>query len=150
MARTTNKLSATSIANPEGKRRLGDGGGLWLNTSSTSSKSWIFRWSPKGGKPREMGLGPYPAVTLAKAREIAAQCRVHVAAGKNPKTERDRFTGNTFGQVADQFLETMESRWTNDKTHWQWISTLGDRCKPIRERPVAEIDTADILKIRTS
>jgi integrase len=70
-----------------------------------------------------------------------------VAAGYNPKTERDRFTGNTFGQVADQFLDTMASRWTNEKTKYQWVYTLGDRCNPIRERPVSQVDTADILKI---
>ncbi len=120
---------------------------MWLNISKSGGKSWVFRWSPKGGKPREMGLGPYPAISLAKARSISAQCRVHVAAGKNPKTERDRFTGNTFGDVADQFLETMASRWTNEKTKWQWKTTLGDSCNPIRQRPISELDTADVLKI---
>jgi integrase len=126
---------------------MGDGAGLWLNTQQSGAKSWVFRWSPKGGKPREMGLGSFPAVSLARARELAARCRVHVAAGYNPKTERDRFTGNTFGQVADQFLDTMAPRWTNEKTKYQWVTTLGDRCNPIRERPVSQVDTADILKI---
>ena len=147
MAGITNKLSATSISSSKNKRRLGDGAGLWLNISKSGGKSWVFRWSPKGGLPREMGIGPYPAVSLAKARSIAAECRVHVAAGKNPKTERDRFTANTFGQVADQFIETMATRWTNEKTKWQWKSTLAERCNPIRQRPVSELDTADVLKI---
>ncbi len=147
MSRTTNKLTASGIENVSGKRRIGDGAGLWLNISKSGGKSWVFRWSPKGGQPREMGLGPYPAVKLARAREIAAQCREHVAAGKDPKAERDRFTGNTFGQVADQFLEIMMTRWTSDKTRWQWVTTLGERCEPMRKRPVAEIDTADVLKI---
>ncbi len=147
MASIKNKLTVNGIRNPKGKKRLGDGAGLWLNYSNAGGKSWVFRWSPKGGKPREMGLGSYPAVSMARARELAAQCREHVAAGKNPKTERDRFTGNSFGQVADIFHETMASRWTNEKTQWQWKTTLGNRCKPIRKRPVSEIDTADILKI---
>ncbi|MCH9751413.1 MAG: Arm DNA-binding domain-containing protein, partial [Alphaproteobacteria bacterium] len=43
--------------------RLADGGGLVLQTSKAGSRSWLFiyRW---GNKRPELGLGPYPAVSI--------------------------------------------------------------------------------------
>jgi len=147
MARATNRLTATGVAKMKCRGRFADGGGLWLNVSHTSSKSWVYRWTPKGGRPREMGLGPYPAVSLADVRKKATLCREQVAAGLDPKAERDKEVGQTFGAAADAYLEAMASRWTNDKTRWQWRTTLTDRCAPIRSRPIVEIDTADVLSI---
>lgn len=147
MARTVNRLTATGLAKLRNRGRIADGGGLWLNISHTASKSWVFRWTPKGGRPREMGLGPYPAVSLADVRRKAAVCREQAAAGLDPKAERDKESGKSFGVAADAYLDAMSSRWTNSKTRWQWQSTLTDRCAPIRIRPIMEIDTADVLSI---
>ena len=66
----------------------GDGGGLYLQVTEPGSKSWIFRFSI-GGKRREMGLGPYPAVSLAAARAAAAEARSAVKSGKDPIAHRD-------------------------------------------------------------
>jgi len=147
MGRTTNKLTAVGIASLRGRSRHGDGGGLWLNISHSGSKAWVFRWSPKGGKPREMGLGSYPAVSLANARQLAVGYREHVAAGRDPKAERDKGTGKLFGDVVAAYLEAMSPKWTNDKTRWQWRSTLMDVCRGLHKRPVAQIDTPDVLGI---
>lgn len=149
MGRTVNKLSVRQIDANKDKRRLGDGGGLWLNLSPSGSKSWVFRWTPKGGSPREMGLGPYPDLSLANARNLASTHRALVANGVDPKKHREeaRVVPMTFGQVADMYLESMSSRWTNEKTEWQWKDSLIKRCAPIRNRPVSEIETQDVLQI---
>ena len=94
-----------------------------------------------------MGLGPFPAVTLANARKKAFEYRQMIANELDPKSERDRQDGKTFGEVADVFFDAMQSRWTNDKTRWQWKVTLTEHCSPIRNRLVDEIDTAGVLKI---
>lgn len=94
-----------------------------------------------------MGLGPSPAVTLATVRTLAVSCREMVAAGKDPKAERDRERGKTFGDSADDYLKAMSSQWTNKKTQWQWETTLNERCASIRNRPVSDIDTADVLTV---
>jgi hypothetical protein len=56
--------------------RYGDGGGLYLLVRSEKARFWLFRYTPKGGKMREMGLGPAGygrgEVPLAEAR-IAAE-----------------------------------------------------------------------------
>ncbi len=94
-----------------------------------------------------MGLGPYPAVPLASARAFAVECREHAAAGRDPKEERDKDAGKTFEQVANAYLVAMDSRWTNDKTRWQWKDTLENRCKRIHKRPITDITTADVLSV---
>jgi integrase len=147
MGRTINKLTAVGISKLAKRGRYGDGGGLWLNVSHSGSKAWVFRWSPKGGKPREMGLGPYPEVTLADARKMAVSYRQHNAAGRDPKTERDRGTGVSFYEAAERYLEAMSSKWTNEKTRWQWQTTLLKNCSALHKRPVAQVDTADILGV---
>ena len=151
MARTLNRLTATGVQNAKRKGRYADGGGLYLRVYSATSKSWVFRWV-RGGVENEMGLGPYPDVSLAEARASAYEARRHVAANRNPKTERDRSReiARTFGDAADEYLIAKDGNWTNEKTRWQWKHTLTEVAEPIRRVPIAEIDTQHILRQRLS
>lgn len=147
MSRGRNRLTAMAIKKRKMKGRMIDGAGLILNVTASGSKSWVFRYTPKGGKVREMGLGGYPAVSLEKARIKADEFRAMVADGKDPKNERDKETGKTFGEAADSFYDAMQARWSNPKSRHQWRKTLGETCKPIRNKPVADIGTEDVLSI---
>ena len=144
--RATNKLTTLRINGLKDRGRFGDGAGLWLNVGPSGSKSWVFRWSKKG-HVREMGLGPYPIISIAQARTTAFEYRRMVATGLDPKVERDFDEGKTFGEVADAYYESMKSRWTSEKTRWQWRKSLNVNCAPIRNRVVTTIQTADVLKI---
>ena len=83
MART-GKLSAVEVAKAKGPKVLHDGGGLYLRVAPVSkygadnekpgAKSWVFRFQ-LDGKRRDMGLGPYPDISLAEARRRAAEHR---------------------------------------------------------------------------
>lgn len=146
MARPTNRLTVQEIERLKTRSRHADGLGLWLNVGRTGSKSWVFRWTVKG-HVREMGLGPYPALSLANARKKAFEYRQLVANGLDPKIERDKQYGKTFGEVADAYLKAMASRWTHPTTRLQWSNTLSVNCAPIRNRQVSDIETADILSI---
>jgi len=146
MRRTSKRLSAIAVEKAHGRARLADGDGLWLNVTHSDRKSWIFRWS-RHGKAHEIGLGPYPAVSLARARELALDYRRMVVEGKNPRIERQRLKGRTFGEVSETYLTEMAGRWTNDKTAWQWRHSLTDAATPIADRNVAEVDTSDVLRI---
>ena len=42
-----------------------DGDGLYVRVAYTGAKSWAFR-ATIDGKRRELGLGPYPTVPLAR------------------------------------------------------------------------------------
>ena len=156
MARELHKLSAVTVKNETKPGRHRDGGGLILNVSATGSKSWTFIWV-RDGKKREMGLGSYPTIALAAARERAAECRAILAAGGDPIAERDKVeqqavqeaeAGKTFADAVDDFLGSVEGGWRNEKHRAQWRMTLGDAyCKTIRSKAVADISTDDVLGI---
>jgi Arm DNA-binding domain len=74
MARTGNKLTAVEVAKANGPAVLHDGAGLYLRVSPTGSKAWVFRFQ-LDGKRRDMGLGPYPDISLAEARRCATEHR---------------------------------------------------------------------------
>lgn len=60
-----------------GPGTYGDGGGLLLQVREGANgpvRSWVYRYSV-GRKQYWMGLGSYPTVTLAKAREKAMEAR---------------------------------------------------------------------------
>ena len=147
MARTLNKLSDVSVKAAKKAGRHSDGGGLYLNVSSTGSKSWLFMWV-KDGKRREMGIGPYPVVTLAKARGKAADCRAAIEEGRDPIAEKAKEAEPTFGECADRFIESIKAEWRNDKHEYQWRQTLGDSyCQSLRSKRVSQITTDDVLKV---
>ncbi|ESZ56519.1 integrase [Mesorhizobium sp. L103C131B0] len=150
MARTLQKLTDVKVKSDKLKPgRHSDGGGLYLNVSPTGTKSWLFMWTPAGGKRREMGLGAYPAVTLAKGRSKAAECRVAVEEGRDPIAEKAKEEEPTFGECGDKFLASMEGSWRNEKHRAQWKMTLLVYCAPIRPKKVSLVSTGEVLEVLT-
>ena len=144
MTRALNKLTDTECKARTRPGMLGDGGGLYLSVQPSGSKSWAFIWK-SGGRRREMGLGPYPAVKLANARKLAVECREAVAAGRDPIAERGTETVPTFAECTDRFLAAMESQWRNQKHRLQWRMTLAEYAKPLSTMKVSAIGTDDVL-----
>lgn len=129
-----------------------DGGGLYLQVTATGARSWIFRYTG-GGRRREMGLGPYPDVSLKAGREKAAELRALRAAGKDPLEERraalaaERRTV-TFREAAEAYIAAHAPGWRNAKHGDQWCNTLGTYADPILgDLSVAAIDTTLVLKV---
>jgi integrase len=139
---TDAKVKAAALA----KGRYSDGGGLYLNVAKAGSKSWLFMWV-RDGKRVEMGLGGYPAVTLAAARTRAERCREMVAQGIDPRAEREQPTIPTFAACVDQFLGSMEASWRNEKHRAQWRMTLTVYAEPIANRLVSDIGTDEVLAV---
>lgn len=148
MARAINKLTDTECKAASKPGMLGDGGGLYLNVKPTGSKSWAFVWKASG-KRREMGLGAYPAISLAKARKLAVECRESVAEGHNPIAERQKAAEPDFADCADLFLASMEGQWRNEKHRAQWRMTLSEYARPLSSMKVSEIGTDDVLRVLT-
>ncbi|EPE97324.1 tyrosine-type recombinase/integrase [Rhizobium grahamii] len=148
MARTTNKLSATGVKNETRPGRHGDGGGLALQISESGSRSWIFMWK-ESGKRTVMGLGAYPAVSLADARDKAEGCRKQIARGLNPLVESRREGAPTFAVAVECYLDAQRlAVWRNGKHKAQWKMTLGKAyCSAILDKKVDEIGTTEVLKV---
>jgi integrase len=124
-----------------------DGQGLRLIVGATRTRKWVFRFMRRG-RSQEMGLGGSD-VSLAVARERAADARRALAAGQNPidAARLAKVHQATFGRVADEFVAAKQSEWRNDKHRAQWEMTLHRYCAPLRARPVNEIDTASVLEV---
>ena len=86
-------------------------------------------------------------VTLALARERAAEARQQLAEGVNPKDARRALEGATFGECADRLIEAMRPSWRNEKHASQWTMTLGDYCIAIRRLPVADVTVEHVLEV---
>ena len=146
MARKINRLNARAVATLTKDGRHADGGGLYLSISSNGGRRWVFlfRWH---GKPTEIGLGSARNVTLARARELAAQARAKLAEGINPKDVRRPLAGATFGECADRLIEAMRPWWRNSKHGAQWEMTLREYAAPLRRLPADKITTDDVLSV---
>lgn len=152
MGRGINKLAALAVSKEDGRGYHGDGGGLWLQVSKSGTKSWIFRYT-RYGKTYNLGLGPYPDVSLKTAREKAAEQRAILAAGGDPKAERAAAKAKaasrmTFDQCAEKYIAAHRSGWKNPKHAEQWEATLKTYASPIiGALDVGHIDTPHIVRI---
>lgn len=132
-----------------------DGGNLYLQVGSTGAKSWLFRYMING-KAKAMGLGALHAVSLADAREKAADCRRLISSGIDPilarKGEQEKVRiatarGMTFEQCAIAYIEAHKASWKNEKHIWQWENTLERFAYPVFGKlPVQDIDIALVMK----
>jgi integrase len=125
-----------------------DGGNLYLIVAGPDSRHWSFIWKQEG-KRREMGLGSLRAVSLARARQLAAQARADVAAGLDPKEERNKRRGSavTFGQVAEKVLAALEPGWSNQMHRHQWRRSLTVEAAALSGMPIDRVDTAAVLSV---
>jgi hypothetical protein len=138
--------------------RYGDGGGLYLLVRSPERRFWLFRYTPRGGRMREMGLGTatgHGAVTLAEARAKAAELHKLVLAGVDPLVQRAAAAsasavapGITFREVAALYIAAHESSWRNARHRQQWPATLEAYAFPIMADLLVEtIDTGHVLAV---
>ncbi|QJP14855.1 integrase arm-type DNA-binding domain-containing protein [Starkeya sp. ORNL1] len=155
MATAVNKLSARAVATIRDAGRHSDGAGLYLQVSPTGAKSWLFMFK-RDGKRREIGLGSVRDVSLADARQKAAEARKLIDAGKDPLAERRATAAAeraleakpTFAAVADSLIASIAPGFRNAKHLEQWRTTLGaSYCSSIRDIAIDEITTEDVLRV---
>lgn len=153
MAKSINKLTARQVETLSAPGRHADGGNLYLSISSNGGRRWVFlyRWC---GRQREMGLGSAArgGVALVEARRLAKEARDQLLGGMDPleakkAVRQSSIAVPTFGEVADELIESMQSGWRNPKHAAQWGYTLGELAKPLRSKPVNQIVTEDVLRV---
>lgn len=144
-----NKLTAAQVKFAKAGK-YGDGGGLWLHKRSETAGKWLYLFK-RGKQRREMGLGPYPAVSLKQAREHADRCRVLVRDGLDPiiVREKDRREAqrnlHLLKDIAADAFEARKAELKGDGTAGRWFSPLEIHVLPkLGDKPVAEIDQIDI------
>ena len=153
---TLNRLSATKVNSLAERGYYADGGGLYFRVSEFDTRSWAFRFT-RAGKTREMGLGPYPDVSLKEARDEAAKHRKTLRDGVDPiearkavRTATAAAVANalTFAQCTDAYIGMASAEWKNAKHEAQWRSTLETYAYPVIGKMLARDVTEDhVLKI---
>ncbi len=147
------KLSAAFIRTVNQPGRYGDGRGghgLSLLVKPTSSGRLSKTFSQRiriNGHPCNIGLGSFPVISLAEAREKALENRRAVARGGDP---RDRSGGiPTFEQAVEKVIAIHEPNWKDGARSAEiWRSTLRDYAMPrLGRKPVNKITTSDVLAV---
>jgi integrase len=138
------KLKPQTVASLIAKYKVGvygDGGKLYLQIAKKGAASWLFKYRIHG-KTRAMGLGSAHIVTLAQAREKAAELRIAVHGGCDPLAERGTTVGKTvtFAQCVERYLASQGEL-------PRWRQTLTDYCGVIAGMPVHAITTDDVLRV---
>jgi integrase len=132
--------------------------GLMLTPGKTGSK-WTLRFvSPLTGKRRDAGLGTYPEISIASAREKALEMRRVIDGGGDPIEHRKReqeaasvaSMALTFEKAARIVHDELKPGWKNAKHAAQWISTLETYAFPLiggkRLDAITPADCADVLR----
>ena len=142
-------LSATRVKALKEPGRHSDGGGLHLYISKAGRKSWVLRMTIDGRR-RDMGLGGFPSVSLARAREKAADSRAAVAEGRDPLAEKRAPAMPTFREAAIAVHEANKPRWRNARHIASWIQTLERHAMPtLSNTPLDRINRGDVLGVLT-
>ena len=150
--RTRSKvLTAAFVRTVKEPGRYGDGGrgsnGLylrvWTRTNKRTGKSWAQRIRLPNGKRTNLGLGRYPAVGLAMARDRAVANLRAVEQGRDPR----RATVPTFRQAAERVIAARRPSWKSPgREARQWRSSLSVHVYPVLgDKRVNAITRADVL-----
>ncbi|GMG82699.1 site-specific integrase [Paralimibaculum aggregatum] len=134
---------------PEGKHA--DGQGLWLVKRSKLSGKWILRLTIHGRR-REMGLGPWPDVSIAEARGRAEDARRRVRGGDDPIEERAarrlRAKRLTVEEAIHGCFEARQAELKADGKAGRWLSPLAVHIIPaIGEVAIEDLDQHVIRKV---
>ena len=131
-----------------------------LQVSPTGTRSWLLRVKV-GDKRREIGLGAYPGVGVALAREKAQQTRDDITKGIDPVAQRaaarqtiveqqqeEKALAWTFKRCAEAYIKAKKPGWRNDKHGQQWENTLATYVYPaIGETLVRHVNITHITSI---
>ena len=146
------RLSATFVRTVNVPGRYGDGyGGLGLSLLVTPRKSgdfsntWAQAISPNDTKT-SLGLGSYPVVTLAMARDrVLANARA-IAEGRDP---RRRMQGlPTFAQANETVIAIHAEHWKSERTEGRWRASMRDWVLPrLARKRVDAVTTAEVMAV---
>lgn len=140
-------LTARTLGAARKHGRYSLGGNLYLLVAKSGRRSWVLRYK-HAGKRHDMGLGSYPAVSIAKARASVLEVRRQLARGIDPLARLAAPSAATiFRDVAKSFVADRSPAWRNKKTKMQWERSLLVEALPIADKKPADITTQDVLSI---
>nr|WP_298118101.1 integrase domain-containing protein [uncultured Pseudomonas sp.] len=134
---------------------LSDGNGLQLRVRSNGSMLWNFNYrDPVTNNRINMGLGPYPDLSLANARKKAVEARELLAQGIDPKVQRDELkqakraeTEHTLENVATAWFELKKDSVTPAYAEDIWRSLTLHVFPDLKTTPLSQISAPMVIKL---
>ncbi|HBQ65315.1 MAG TPA: integrase [Leclercia adecarboxylata] len=157
MARTTRPLTNTEVLRTKALEKdltLHDGDGLFLIVKTSGKKLWRFRYQRPATKQRTMmGLGAFPALSLADARGLRADYLALLANGIDPQIQAE-VAEEQQQIVLDSIFSTVSANWfqlksksvTPDYAKDIWRSLEKDVFPAIGEIPVQQIKARTLVE----
>ncbi len=156
----TRPLTNTEVKQAKPKEKvykLGDGNGLQLRVKPTGGKSWLLDYiKPFTSKRTSIGLGAYPAVSLADARKQRDKAKELLAKDIDPKEHKDELSrqqqeklSNTFEQVAANWFQVKKNEVSPDHAKDLWRSLELHIFPALGKHPISKITaplTVDVIK----
>lgn len=157
MARTTRPLTNTEVLRTKALEKdltLHDGDGLFLIVKTSGKKLWRFRYQRPATKQRTMmGLGAFPALSLADARGLRADYLALLANGIDPQIQAEAVEeeqkialDSIFSTVAANWFQLKSKSVTPDYAKDIWRSLQKDVFPAIGEIPVQQIKARTLVE----
>ena len=175
-ARNLTHKSIENLQHPGGRRAplkvpVGHVAGLHIQVTAGNAKSWLLRtrygaWTSytlsdgtvqRGRAKREIGIGPFPEIGLAKAKERAAEIKEKLAAGIDPIAERKEARaklatasrpGMTFAEALQSYCENKTTEFSTEKYRKQWRATVEKYAVPeLGAMMVEDITPDDVRRV---
>ncbi|EGS9145584.1 integrase domain-containing protein [Salmonella enterica subsp. enterica serovar Newport] len=157
MARTTRPLTNTEVLRTKALEKdltLHDGDGLFLIVKTSGKKLWRFRYQRPATKQRTMmGLGAFPALSLADARGLRADYLALLVNGIDPQIQAEAVEeeqkialDSIFSTVAANWFQLKSKSVTPDYAKDIWRSLQKDVFPAIGEIPVQQIKARTLVE----
>lgn len=140
------RLSARRVETA-GPGKHNDGHGLMLLVKESGARSWVLRCQVNGRR-RDVGLGSWPDVTLAVARDKAIETRRLMRQGGDPVATKRRALTTCFRDAAAALIVSKRDGWCNAKHAAQWSTTLETYAYPkLGNMDVRAVGVDDVLAV---
>ncbi|WP_225206220.1 tyrosine-type recombinase/integrase [Novosphingobium huizhouense] len=135
--------------------KLADAQGLYLYVTPSGYKSWRFKYR-FAAKERRIVFGPYPDLSLRKARDLRDDARKELREGKDPGVEYKRRsarrtsgidTSRTFEAIARRWHELQSPQWKERHAHDVLASLSAEVFPVIGGSEIAAIRPAQIREL---
>ena len=147
------QLTAAFVRTVKTPGKYNDEHGLILRVVRSERKRWISKsWVQRlviHGRRRDLGLGAYPLVGLADARERALENRRIARAGGDPRA-LPAATAPTCAEALEAVLALKRPAWRSATSEETWRQTMRFYVLPqLGERGVDTLTTSDVLSVLT-
>lgn len=133
--------------------KMGDSGGLYLYVLPSGFKSWRWKFRASG-KEKRLVFGPYPAVSLSRARQMRDDAARELRNGEDPAiakrqraAEQTAAASNTFESVALDWHDSQKDVWSRRHADLVLSSFKADVFPRIGMLPIAAITTPLVLEV---